>query len=57
MIKITPSNQNNLSKMSAIDCFQIRSVSVERFIEKIGNVETEIIENVQEAITKVIGAL
>jgi len=43
--------------MSAIDCFQIRSVSVERFIEKIGNVETEIIENVQEAITKVIGAL
>ena len=57
MIKITPSNQNNLSKMSAIDCFQIRSVSVERFFEKIGNVEIEIIENVQEAITKVIGAL
>jgi len=57
MIKITPSDKNNLSKISAVDCFQIRSVSEERFIKKFRNVEIEIIENVQEAITKVIGAL
>ena len=57
MIKITPTDQNNLSKVSAADCFQVRSVSVQRFAAKVGNVETEIIANVQEAITKVIGAI
>jgi len=57
MIKIAPSNQNNLIKVSAVDCFQIRSISIERFITKIGEAETEIIENVQEAIIKIIGAL
>jgi len=57
MIKITPTKQNNLSKISAVDCFQIRSISVERFTVKVGIVETEIIANIQEAITKVIGAI
>jgi len=57
MIKIIPTKQNNLSKISAADCFQIRSVSVKRFNEKIGNIETEIVDNVKEAITKVIGAV
>ena len=56
MIKIMPTEQNNLSKISAVDCFQVRSVSVDRFTAKIGNVETKIISNVQEAIIKVIGA-
>jgi len=57
MIKIMPTDQNNLTKISAVDCFQIRSVSVERFTVKVGSVEIEIIENVQEAIIKVIGVM
>ena|SRR5438552_1287753 len=36
MVKISPDDQNNLSKVSAADCFQVRSVSQERFINKIG---------------------
>ena len=57
MIKITPTKQNCLSKISAVDCFQIRSVSIERFIDFIGSVESEIIAHSQEAITKIIGTL
>jgi len=55
MIKIIPTKQNCLLKISAIDCFQIRSVSIERFLDFVGSVEKEIIAYTQEAITKVIG--
>jgi len=57
MVKITPTKQNCLTKISAIDCFQIRSVSVERFLDFLGSVESEIIAYAQEAITKVIGTV
>ena len=57
MVKITPSKQNNLIKLSAIDCFQIRSVSVERFTVPLGSVEPETITRVQEAVSQVIGVL
>jgi len=57
MVKIIPTKQNNLSKISVVDCFQVRSVSIKRFYEKIGNVESEIVANVQDAITKVIGVI
>jgi len=55
MVKITPTEQNGLAKKSAVDCFQIRSVSVERFTALIGYVDPAIIAQVQEAINRVIG--
>ena len=55
MVKITPSSQNNLIKESAVDCFQIRSVSVERLIALVGSVEPEIMMRIQEAVIQVIG--
>ena len=57
MVKIVPSTKNGLIKESAIDCFQIRSVSVERLTAFVGAIEPEIITQVQAAIIKVIGAL
>jgi len=57
MVKITPTKQSGLFKVSAIDCFQIRSVAIERLVVCIGSVEPEVIAQVQEAISKVIGAL
>lgn len=36
MVKILPDKMNNLSKKSVIDLFQLRSVSEERFLKKIG---------------------
>ena len=55
MVHITPSDQNNLKKESAIDCFQIRSVSINRLTDFVGTVEPEIISQVQEAVSQVIG--
>jgi len=56
MVKITPTKQNCLTKISSVDCFQLRSVSIERFTNHIGFVEPEIIACVQEAVIKVLGA-
>jgi mRNA interferase MazF len=55
MVTIMPSKQNGLTKVSAVDCFQIRSVSVERLTIQVGSVEPEIITQVQEAVNLVIG--
>jgi len=57
MVKIIPTEQNNLSKISAVDCFQIRSVSVDRFINRMGVVEPKIFINAQEAIAKIISVM
>ena len=57
MVKIIPTEQNNLSKISAVDCFQIRSVSVDRFLNHIGIIGPKIFNNVQEAITKIISVI
>lgn len=39
MIKIEPNTTNGLSKTSAADCFQIRSLSQERLKKKLGDVD------------------
>jgi mRNA interferase MazF len=57
MIKIIPTQQNGLTKVSSIDCFQIRSVSVERFTTLIGSVEPEITVKVREIVNLMIGTL
>jgi mRNA interferase MazF len=57
MIKMEPDKHNSLAKPSAIDCFQIRSVSVERMVKIIGVVSTSKILQVQDAIARVIGIL
>jgi mRNA interferase MazF len=44
MVKIEPSKENNLSKTSSSDCFQIRSVSKDRFVKKIGIIESSTME-------------
>ncbi len=46
MVKIIPENHNNLMKESAIDCFQIRSISEERFIKKIGRINQGILDEI-----------
>lgn len=54
MVKIVPDSNNNLSKVSSVDCFQIRSVSEERFVKKIGEVGSGISDSVKEALSKVL---
>ncbi|MEA5138233.1 type II toxin-antitoxin system PemK/MazF family toxin [Arcicella rigui] len=54
MVKIEPSEINGLSKISSADCFQIRSLSQERLIKKLGNIDDNTLDEIKEAIKKVL---
>ena len=56
MVKIEPDSHNGLLKTSALDTFQIRSVSTRRIVKRIGVVSDEVLEKVKEAIKNVIDA-
>jgi mRNA interferase MazF len=57
MIRIDPTTKNGLVKKSSIDCFQIRSVSVNRFVSFMGATDPEIIVQAQQAIAQVVGTI
>jgi len=54
MVKIIPGNDNNLDKVSVADCFQIRSLSNERFVKRIGKVDFVKMASIIEAVSSVI---
>jgi mRNA interferase MazF len=54
MVKIEPSAGNGLSKTSSVDCFQIRSLSQERLIKKLGRIDSNILNEIKEAVRKVL---
>jgi mRNA interferase MazF len=56
MVKNIPDEWNKLKKPSAIDCFQIRSVSTKHFIKKIGIIHQETMTNIKVAVKAVIDA-
>jgi mRNA interferase MazF len=56
MVAIIPDAKNGLTKPSAADAFQIRSVSQERFVQRIGALNKEQIVQILKAIQIVIGA-
>lgn len=55
MIELHFDAQNNLDKLSVIDVFQVRSVSEERFIRKIGTVSNLVLDSIKEALKTVFG--
>jgi len=54
MIKIEPNSKNGLTKDSSADCFQVRSVSEERFVKKIGNISEIIMDEIKIGLSKVL---
>ncbi|MCU0467208.1 MAG: type II toxin-antitoxin system PemK/MazF family toxin [Arcicella sp.] len=56
MIRIPPNPQNGLTKESAADCFQIRSVSQDRFVKKIGSMSVSEMEDIREGLTQVLSS-
>lgn len=54
MIKLVPDSQNNLSKISAADCFQVRSVSVERFTKVIGTISETQMKQINSGLAVVL---
>ena len=56
LVRIEPDNENKLMKPSAIDTFQIRSVSTKRFLRKTGSVSSNVLNKIKTAIKAVIDA-
>jgi len=54
MVEIKADQYNHLTKTSAADCFQIRSVSQERFIKKVGNITLVQLISIQNALASVL---
>lgn len=54
MVKIEPDTTNGRSKISSADCFQIRSISEQRLIKKLGEVDSNTLIDIKEAVRKVL---
>jgi mRNA interferase MazF len=50
LIRLEATEINGLTKESAADTFQVRSVSVERFVEKIGELSKEDMGNIKRGL-------
>ena len=55
--KIDPTPQNGLSKTSSADSIQVKSVSEERFLKKLGEVSAAELENIVAAVALCVGYL
>ena len=55
MVRIDPNVTNGLSKASAADAFQIRSVSQVRFLNSVGRISEMDLQKILKAIQIVIG--
>lgn len=50
MVRVANDIQNNLSKLSAVDAFQLRSVAHERFIRKLGELNAAQMRELTDAL-------
>jgi len=57
MVKLEKNTQNGLSKTSAVDCFQIKNFSHERFVEKLGCVDALMLSTIHATIVKTLNPL
>ena len=54
MVKITPDLKNGLDKESAADCFQVRSLSQERFVRRLGLVSNHLMDEIRLGLSRVL---
>jgi mRNA interferase MazF len=55
MIRIEPDPTNGLSKRSAADAFQVRSLAVERFRERLGVLPETTLDEIAAAVALCVG--
>ena len=53
MVQIIANQLNGLTKESAADCFQLRSLSENRFVKHLGRVSEREMQQIREALKKV----
>lgn len=54
MIKIEPNSKNGLTKKSSADCFQVRSVSRNRFVKRLGELSVSEMNEIRIGLSKVL---
>ncbi|BAY23148.1 transcriptional modulator of MazE/toxin MazF [Calothrix sp. NIES-2100] len=54
MVKVEPIPDNGLSKLSAADAFQVRSVSQQRLIGQVGTLADETMQGISQALALVL---
>lgn len=54
MVKVDPEKQNGLSKSSAADALQIRSVSQQRLVQKLGALSSVQVAKIVQAVMTVL---
>lgn len=55
LVKVAPDKTNNLTKPSAVDTFQVRSVSQKRFVRQIGIIDAPTMAQIETALATVLG--
>ena len=53
-VSLEPDDSNRLQKKSAVDCFQLRAISHDRFMKKIGSVSENEISLIKKAIALIL---
>lgn len=56
-VPLSPSKENGISKESVADCFQVKSISKERFVKRLGMLSVNEIEEVKLGLIKVLDLL
>lgn len=54
MVQVLPTSENGLSKASAADAFQVRSVSKNRFIRRLGKLPIDTMTAIEQALAVVL---
>ena len=54
LVKFEPNEFNNLTKVSAADCFQVRSISQQRMIKKIGFIDDVGMKEIEKSLAAVL---
>lgn len=54
MVKVESNDSTNLTKTSSADCFQVRSVSKNRFIKKIGKIDEATTKQIEKSLAAVL---
>ena len=54
MVRVDPDSANGLSKVSAADAFQVRSVSQQRFVKQLGRLSAALMDEVAKALAAVL---
>jgi mRNA interferase MazF len=56
MLKVEPDLQNGIDKTSSIDCYQVRSISEQRFFRRLGRLPYGVIEELVRRVWLVLTA-